>query len=174
MNWNEYQQQALTTAIYPLERELDYTILGLCSETGELGEAFLTGTPEDLLSEMGDCYWYVAAVADALKLPLHYIAGYSDQEVIPFNDHASNIILEIVAESAKMAGVLKKSIRDNDGYLSDAANDKLNYSLFRTLWLLNALCHVFGTSCFAVMAKNLDKLADRKKRGVIQGSGDNR
>lgn len=42
------------------------------------------------------------------------------------------------------------------------------------LWQLSGLCHVFGWSLADVGQGNLDKLASRKQRGVIDGSGDNR
>jgi hypothetical protein len=36
------------------------------------------------------------------------------------------------------------------------------------------ICEGFGWELADVMQDNLDKLADRKKRGVIIGEGDNR
>lgn len=42
------------------------------------------------------------------------------------------------------------------------------------LWQLSGLCHVFGWSLADVGQGNLDKLASRKQRGVIDGNGDNR
>lgn len=173
ITWNDYQQQALTTAIYPLSRELDYTILGLCSEVGEIGEAyFLAGDPADVLAEIGDNFWYCAAIADALKLPLDFVAQSSPPVVGA--ESISELILQIVAQTSGMAGVLKKSIRDNDGFLSSAGQDRIVENLHHTLWLLVDLCRRFETTHTAVMSKNLDKLADRKARGVLKGSGDNR
>lgn len=175
--WDTYQQQALTTAIYPLSRELDYTILGICSEVGEIGEAFdkwlAEGDRSNFLAEIGDNFWYCAAIADALKLPLSYVATYKAERVgSPIGESAH--LRAIVTEVSGMAGVLKKSIRDNDGFISDAAQDKIVTHLFRTLWLLDALCDRFGTSRHIIMSKNLDKLSDRKARGVLKGSGDSR
>lgn len=184
ITWDEYQQQALTTAIYPLSRELDYTILGLCSEVGEIGEAYDAWEIDDmgeeapatylnLLSEIGDNFWYCAAVADALKLPLSFVANATSPDGPAFLSTDAHI-RAITTEVSKLAGILKKSIRDNDGFLSDAAQTKIVEHLSRTLWLLDRLCRRFGTSHTAVMNKNLNKLADRKQRGVLQGSGDNR
>lgn len=42
------------------------------------------------------------------------------------------------------------------------------------LWQLAGLCEVMGWSLEEVAQMNLDKLASRKERGVIDGNGDNR
>lgn len=42
------------------------------------------------------------------------------------------------------------------------------------LWQLSGLCSVMGWSLEDVAQENLDKLADRQKRNVIVGEGDNR
>lgn len=185
-NWNEYQQQALTTAIFPLDRSLEYTVLGLCSEVGELGEAYAAGKQgwgyrqediDHLLSEIGDSFWYVAAIADALDLTLETVANYGTTLGLPTVGASSSrglTVLDVIKQSSIMAGVVKKAIRDNEGFLETDARLKIVEALYRAVWLLDGLCHHFGSTRYAVMAKNLNKLADRKKRGVLQGSGDNR
>lgn len=186
MNWNEYQQGALTTAIYPLKRELEYTVLGLCSEVGEVGEAYAAGKSgwgyrdadiKALHKEIGDCFWYVAAVADALEMNLLTVAMYGESLGLPpvkAPNSRGLTVLAIVSESSAMAGVVKKAIRDNDGFVPSEGRVKLMESLYKTVWLLDALCDMFYVSRHAVMVDNLNKLADRKARGVLQGSGDNR
>jgi NTP pyrophosphatase (non-canonical NTP hydrolase) len=42
------------------------------------------------------------------------------------------------------------------------------------LWQLSGLCSVMGWRLEEIAQQNLDKLADRKSRQVIDGSGDNR
>ena len=42
------------------------------------------------------------------------------------------------------------------------------------LWQLSGLCKVMGWSLEDVAKANLEKLASRKQRGVIDGEGDNR
>lgn len=80
MTLNEYQHEAVSTAIYPNKSEiggLTYTILGLCGEAGELANKLKkhirSGTSVDsdvLVDELGDVLWYVAAVARELGVPL--------------------------------------------------------------------------------------------------------
>ncbi len=42
------------------------------------------------------------------------------------------------------------------------------------LWMLAGLCEVMGWSLEDIAQLNLEKLASRKQRGVIDGNGDNR
>lgn len=42
------------------------------------------------------------------------------------------------------------------------------------LWQLSGLCRVMGWNLEDIAQMNLDKLASRKERGVIDGNGDNR
>jgi hypothetical protein len=183
LNWNEYQQQALTTAIYPLKRELEYTTFGLCSEIGEVGLAYLDGKlnewgfsnklAQNVLKEAGDGYWYIAAVADALNVPLQHIVDNYTAGVGAYPSRGYTVV-QLNGAAAEIAGVVKKAIRDNDGFLTDAGQEKIKKHLGETLVLLNNLVELFGSSPEGVTAANLNKLADRKARGVLQGSGDNR
>ena len=96
MTLNEYQQSAMSTAVYktevPKEQHLDYTLLGLGGEAGELlnkrkkwlrgdfkgVESAIAGVhPAELaiLNELADVLWYVAAVADELGTSLHNVAS---------------------------------------------------------------------------------------------------
>src|SRR5579863_4554173 len=110
MTFDEYQKQALTTAIKNPDPLMDKTIwaMGISGEAGEVIEkwkkivAYKDGTVNDedvweLAKELGDVVWYVAVLADSL-----------------------------------------------------------------------------GLSFDAIMKRNLEKLADRKTRGVTKGKGDNR
>lgn len=87
MKLNEYQDRALETAVYPKDNELSgivYTSLGLVGEAGELANKLkkvLRGDvpydfpmQQELASELGDCLWYIAAIASELGHPLENIA----------------------------------------------------------------------------------------------------
>jgi len=81
MTFDEYQKQALTTAIHHPNSEMDKTIfaLGIAGEAGEVIEkwkkiiAYREGkiTDEDLAElgkELGDVVWYIAVFAHELGL----------------------------------------------------------------------------------------------------------
>jgi NTP pyrophosphatase (non-canonical NTP hydrolase) len=87
MQFNDYQKQALTTAIHHPDPLMDQTIwvLGITGEAGEVVEkwkkiiAYREGvlTDEDKLElkkELGDVLWYLALFAESLGLSLEEIA----------------------------------------------------------------------------------------------------
>lgn len=80
-NLDDYHAFVRSTKIYNEEAELIYPVLGLASEAGEVAGKVkklirdMDGqmTPEffnDLISELGDVIWYVAATADDLGATL--------------------------------------------------------------------------------------------------------
>jgi NTP pyrophosphatase (non-canonical NTP hydrolase) len=82
---DRYQINASSFAQYPEHIGLLYTILGLAGEVGEVANkvkkiyrdsaGFLTDlTREDLISELGDVFWYLSAVATEIDIPLSMIA----------------------------------------------------------------------------------------------------
>lgn len=83
-------------------------------------------------------------------------------------------ILGLVGESGEVAEKYKKLIRDNDGVLTDDKRAELLKELGDVLWYVAVLSEYLGSDFQSVGQINLDKLADRKERGVIKSSGDNR
>ena len=84
----EYQEFCRLTAIYDPSRGVEYCILGLVGEAGELANKFkkvirddyghmTLDKRNDLLSELGDVCWYVARLAHEL--------GYSMETVMQHN-----------------------------------------------------------------------------------------
>lgn len=52
--------------------------------------------------------------------------------------------------------------------------EDLKKELGDVCWFVAELCSIYGLDLESVMQGNIDKLTDRKKRGVIIGEGDNR
>lgn len=183
---DEYQSNALRTAIYPLERDLEYTTLGLLSEIGELAEVYIDANygkgagrdwgalTAEALSETGDCYWYTAAIADAMGTTLGEIADTNLDSTIYLSGSRGMLIVFLQREAGAIAGIVKKAIRDNGGTLTAVKQVELEKRLLNVLALLDHFSTVLGSSRKAVMNKNLNKLADRKTRGTLEGSGNNR
>jgi len=83
-------------------------------------------------------------------------------------------ILGLVGETGEIAEKLKKVIRDNNGVIDEDRRNMLKKELGDVLWYMAALCCELGLSFDDVARHNIDKLMDRKKRGMIKGSGDTR
>jgi len=85
MNFNDYQLEAVKTAIYPSHLEIIYPSLGLAGETGEVCEkvkkvfrdkegVVSDETRTELKKEIGDVLWYIANLATDLDLSMDEIA----------------------------------------------------------------------------------------------------
>ena len=83
-------------------------------------------------------------------------------------------VLGLLGEAGEVADKLKKVIRDGDGLLTDPVRDAVAKELGDVLWYLAVLSYELDYDLNTIAQNNLDKLASRKARGVISGSGDNR
>ena len=101
----------------------------------------------------------------------------------------SYMMLNLVGEVGELASKVAKDIRKREVTIGDIANDltpEIPYDQWEAreaeymheagdiLWQLAGLCKVMGWDLNAVGNANLQKLASRKQRGVIDGNGDNR
>ncbi len=82
--------------------------------------------------------------------------------------------LGLVGEAGEVAEKVKKVIRDAGGTVTDEKRAEIEKELGDVLWYLAQLATEFGLPLDTVAEKNLAKLLDRKDRGVLRGSGDNR
>ena len=79
MTFDEYQEFARLTAIYPEDVKVVYPTLGLCGEVGEVAEKIKKHMRDgrSLVGvglELGDVLWYISALADDLGITLEEIA----------------------------------------------------------------------------------------------------
>jgi|TARA_R110000822_G_scaffold8681_2_gene34047 NTP pyrophosphatase (non-canonical NTP hydrolase) len=79
MTFDEYQEFARSTAIYPTACKVTYPTLGLCGEAGEVAEKvkkyMRDGKSLDGVGlELGDVLWYISALADDLGVTLEEVA----------------------------------------------------------------------------------------------------
>ncbi len=79
-----------------------------------------------------------------------------------------------LGEAGEVQGKIKKIIRDNGGIITPEAVDGIKDELGDTLWYIASMCENLGITLKDVAKANIDKLQDRRKRGVLGGSGDNR
>jgi NTP pyrophosphatase (non-canonical NTP hydrolase) len=155
--FDKYQAFTATTAIYPeagtkSKMELIYLCLGLRGELQEWVES------DNDIKEAGDMLWYISQISTYLNLNLYSV--YSD----------SNTVTDYNIFEA-----LKKYIRD-DRYPESAIYDFIADMMYRL-----KICYGYsmnnpprGETFKRIIMQNVDKLTDRKNRGMLQGSGDSR
>lgn len=110
---------------------------------------------------------------------------------MPSSENFSYMFLNLVGEVGEFASKVAKAIRKEQMMIGrleevnelfynvpeedfDAFDDELKKEAGDILWQLSGLCKVMGWSLEDVAQQNLDKLASRQQRNVIDGSGDNR
>ena len=79
-----------------------------------------------------------------------------------------------LGESGEVQGKVKKIIRDDGAQITDDHRYAIAQELGDNLWYLARMAKEVGFSLDEVAQMNLDKLASRRERGVVGGSGDNR
>ena len=93
--------------------------------------------------------------------------------------------LGLASEAGEVCGKIKKAMRDRAGLDAATSGDdilRINLNerdavlaeLGDVLWYISALASDLRLDLNTIAQTNLDKLADRKSRNKIQGSGDNR
>lgn len=85
-----------------------------------------------------------------------------------------HLVLGLVGEAGEIAEKMKKIVRDQNSDESKVDTADLKKELGDVLWHVAVLASYFDISLEDVGATNITKLADRQKRGVLGGSGDNR
>ena len=82
--------------------------------------------------------------------------------------------LKLSGEAGEVSEKVGKVLRDEQGIFLDEKRLELAKELGDVLWYINALAHDIGYDLETVAKMNIEKLASRKERGMIHGSGDNR
>ena len=82
--------------------------------------------------------------------------------------------LGLTSEAGEFAGKVKKVMRDSGGVLTAESKDALVAELGDCAWYIAMAAKELGVPLSRVARLNLEKLASRKRRGVIGGSGDER
>ena len=83
-------------------------------------------------------------------------------------------VFGLAEEAGEVAGKFAKAVRDNEGVIDEERRREIMKELGDVLWFVSECCTVLRVDMDTVAELNIKKLADRKARGVIHGSGDNR
>ena len=104
-----------------------------------------------------------------------YQISACDTAIFPKEKALEYLTLGLTGEAGEIANKVKKFIRDGatkEEYL--AKRIEIGYEIGDVLWYCAVLAEELEMNLGHIMEKNLEKLADRHKRGKISGSGDNR
>lgn len=79
-----------------------------------------------------------------------------------------------LGEAGEVQGKIKKILRDSNGVIEDQHKVHIGKELGDLLWYVAMLATEIGLPMDVLAIQNLSKLSDRKQRGVLVGSGDER
>lgn len=85
-----------------------------------------------------------------------------------------HLLLGLCGETGEIAEKAKKIVRDQDSDFSKWDRDDIVKELGDVMWHVAVTADYFDISLDEIAEKNIAKLADRMKRNMISGSGDNR
>jgi NTP pyrophosphatase (non-canonical NTP hydrolase) len=94
--------------------------------------------------------------------------------IYPDDQRISYPAMGLAGEVGEVMNKIKKVYRDKQGVFDKETKKDLSKELGDVLWYLAVLSQDLGQSLDTVAQNNLDKLASRKERGALSGSGDNR
>lgn len=86
----------------------------------------------------------------------------------------SRIVLGIFGESGEIAELCKKRLRGDYDNLKEEFLKLMRKEIGDVFYYLCKLCNYYGFSAENILSENIDKLQDRKNRGTLKGSGNNR
>lgn len=101
----------------------------------------------------------------ALKTAIHHPDALMDKTIWAMG---------ISGEAGEVLEKWKKIVAYKDGKISGEDIHELAKELGDVVWYIALLAHSLDLSLDEIMQDNLQKLADRKARGVQKGQGDNR
>jgi NTP pyrophosphatase (non-canonical NTP hydrolase) len=108
----------------------------------------------------------------------YYQTKVAETAIYPDSGTGSMLALAYVGlglgEAGEVQGKIKKILRDQGGVIDDGNRVQIMKELGDLLWYVARAASELSLDLEAVAYQNLEKLADRRERGVLQGSGDER
>jgi NTP pyrophosphatase (non-canonical NTP hydrolase) len=180
-----YQEQAMKFARYPMKgQNLEYTVIGLAGETGELVNHiqrlirdFNGIITQDMIklivNELGDICWYVSGVC--------FESGVKIDE-IPLISPYSNINAYIgmnrlcISLSSHVGRLCQVFLEDDGfgGYLQHTREMQIGVWCGSVLWHVDAIAQRVGHNLTSILRLNIEKLESRLASGTLNGAGDSR
>lgn len=83
-------------------------------------------------------------------------------------------VLGLAGEAGETVDKFKKIFRDKNGVISEEDKQEIVKELGDVLWYVATIARYLDVPLEEVVAKNVEKMESRLKRGVLHGEGDNR
>jgi NTP pyrophosphatase (non-canonical NTP hydrolase) len=100
--------------------------------------------------------------------------GRAIKEAFYEKDDITYNALGITGEAGEIADHVKKMLRDDGGELTEERREILKKELGDVMWYVANMARRLDFKLSEIAQANIDKIIDRKSRGVQHGSGDNR
>jgi NTP pyrophosphatase (non-canonical NTP hydrolase) len=177
VDFKTFQEESRRTATYPgLNESIEYPLMGLIGEMGELSEKFKKVLRDNngamsqdridgIIGELGDLCWYLFQIYSELKIDLQN--NYTEMSID--KNKLNSTLSVLVAINCCVSDIAIYCLSSNKtliGELTNNANTLIS--------LIKEVCRLCNVSIEEVMDYNIKKLQDRLKRGVIKGDGDKR
>ena len=94
--------------------------------------------------------------------------------IYPYEHKILYPALGLAGEAGEVANIVKKSIRDKDGLWSPEDRNAVAKELGDVLWYVAMVAADLNLDLDEIASGNIKKLLDRKNRGKLKGSGDDR
>ena len=82
--------------------------------------------------------------------------------------------LGLTGEAGEVANKVKKIIRDDGNKINESLVQEISAEIGDCLWYISVLADDIGCKLSDIANANLEKLANRKEKGTLHGSGDTR
>ena len=196
MDFETYIENTRKTALYPKEEAIDYVVLGLHGEAGEIcnkvkkiirdnNNELNETVKEKIRHEFGDCCWYLARTWDEITKydsELFDYSLYSPQykDRFPLNEYKDDIVPYTYALNLVSADILNLAYHTYHlKHDPQKRIERCGYITFENLCkfreLITIIAAQFLDTTFEELCDlNIEKLFSRLDRGVIKGDGDNR
>ena len=186
MDFSVYQQEALKTALYPnIGNNILYPMLGLMGEGGEVAGkikkmirddgGIMTRERRDAMrGELGDVLWYMATVCEeaGLNMGTLYLLAQRAVNNVHMTD-LPRLAFRLSQQTAHMSMLVEQFVYGpHEGDMNALAPLGTDMTILFTNMI--DLCIACSLDIEQVAQSNLEKLASRQERGVLQGDGDNR
>lgn len=171
MKIQDYQQIIKLTAKYPNSVDgfgIAYCYLGLLGEYAELLEEInkTTSTPESVIKEAGDVFWYITAQSNILNLNINKIFTKNLDILEEYN------MIKVLSFCEN----IKKHYRDSKIIDLDLITNILTYMVSTVLDLLDNynISNDTNITLDLVLETNYNKLINRRNNNTLNGDGNER